>query len=188
ALVPFAEHERRPVAGRAWPALPWPDARACHGARAGQGRRAGSRRRPPGRAPVRAVDTPRTARQTARSVDPDLHAFVRDALTRGAGRDEIRKALRDARWPEDEIESELAAWHDAGLPLPVPRRRVGLSPREAFLYLLMFVALYLVAYHTGSVFWALAERTWPDAAVDDRVWDRMSGSMRFSVGCVLGAG
>ena len=118
-------------------------------------------------------------------MNPDLHAFVRDALTRGAGREEIRKALRDARWPEDEIESELAAWHDAGLGLPVPKRRVGLSPREAFLYLLMFVALYLVSYHTGSVFWALVERTWPDPAVDDSVWDRLSDSMRFSVASLL---
>jgi hypothetical protein len=118
-------------------------------------------------------------------MNSDLHGFVRDALAGGASRDAIRTALRDARWPDDEIEAELAAWHDAGLGLPVPRRRVGVSPREAFLYLLLFVALYLVAYHTGAILWALVERTWPDPAVDDSVWDRMREWVRFSVASLL---
>ena len=86
-----------------------------------------------------------------------LHTFVRDALARGVSRDAIRDALREARWPDDEIEAALEAWHDAGLGLPVPRRRVALSPREAFLFLLMFVSLYLVAYHTGAILFVLIE-------------------------------
>lgn len=93
----------------------------------------------------------------------DLHVFVRDALARGVSREDLKRALRDARWGEDEIEAELSAWHDAGLGLPVPRRRVGSTPREAFLYLLMFVALYIVCYHTGAVWFELIGRTWPDA-------------------------
>ena len=119
-------------------------------------------------------------------MNADLHSFVRDALARGASRDDIRKALREARWPEDEIEAELAAWHEAGLGLPVPRRRVGVSPREAFLYLLLFVALYLVAYHTGAILWALVERTWPDPAMgEDLGWDRTRDWVRFSVASLL---
>ena len=97
-------------------------------------------------------------------MNPDLHTFVRDALARGTSRDAIAAALRAARWPEDEIESAMAAWHDAGLGIPVPRRRVGVSPREAFLYLLLFVSLYLVAYHVGTILFALIERAWPDPA------------------------
>ena len=80
----------------------------------------------------------------------DLHTFVRDALSRGVSREQLRAALREAHWPDDEIDSELAGWHDAGLGLPVPRRRVGVSAREAFLYLLLFVALYLVCFHAGA--------------------------------------
>jgi hypothetical protein len=119
-------------------------------------------------------------------VNTDLHAFVRDALSRGASRDDIRKALRDARWPEDEIEAELAAWHDAGLGIPVPKRRVGFSPREAFLYLLLFVALYLVAFHTGAILFALVERTWPDPAVSaEEAWARTRDWVRFSLASVL---
>jgi len=119
-------------------------------------------------------------------VNPDLHAFVREALTRGTSRDDVRRALRDARWPEDEIEAELAAWHDAGLGLPVPRRRLGFSPREAFLYLLLFVALYLVAYNVGAILFALVERTWPDPAMNAyEGWDRTRDWVRFALSSVL---
>jgi hypothetical protein len=118
-------------------------------------------------------------------MNSDLHGFVRDALARGASRDAIRAALREARWPDDEIEAELAAWHDAGLGLPVPRRRVGVSPREAFLYLLLFVSLYLVAYHTGQILFGLVNRTWPDPALDESVWNRTREWVRFSVATLL---
>lgn len=118
-------------------------------------------------------------------MNSDLHGFVRDALAQGASRDAIRTALRDARWPDDEIEAELAAWHDAGLGLPVPRRRVGVSPREAFLYLLLFVSLYLVAYHTGQILFGLVHRAWPDPALDESLWDRTREWVRFSVATLL---
>ena len=120
-------------------------------------------------------------------MNPDLHAFVREALARGTSRDDVRRALRDARWPEDEIEAELAAWHDAGLGLPVPRRRLGFSPREAFLYLLLFVALYLVAFNVGSILFVWIERLWPDPAMTayGEYWDRKQDWVRFALSCVL---
>ena len=120
-------------------------------------------------------------------MNPDLHAFVREALARGTSRDDVRKALRDARWPEDEIEAELAAWHDAGLGLPVPRRRLGFSPREAFLYLLLFVALYLVAFHVGSILFAWIERLWPDPAMNasEEAWDRTQDWVRWALASIL---
>jgi hypothetical protein len=118
-------------------------------------------------------------------MNSDLHTFVREALSHGASRDAIRAALRDARWPDDEVESALAAWHDAGLGLPVPRRRVGVSPREAFLYLLLFASLYLVAYHVGAILFAWIERSWPDAAVMDSAVDLRSEWVRFGVASLL---
>jgi len=114
-----------------------------------------------------------------------LHTFVRDALARGVSREAIRDALRAARWPADEIDAALEAWHDAGLGLPVPRRRVALSPREAFLYLLMFVSLYLVAYHTGAILFVLIERAWPDPALDDNVRFAARELVRFGVASLL---
>jgi len=118
-------------------------------------------------------------------MNADLHQFVREALARGASRDAIRAALREAHWAEDEIESALGAWLDAGLGVPVPRRRVAFSAREAFLYLLMFVALYMVAYHTGAILFAWVEYKWPDAAFGDSVLDRMREWVRFGVASLL---
>jgi hypothetical protein len=118
-------------------------------------------------------------------VSTDLHTFVRDALARGASRDAIRAALKEARWADDEIEAALGAWLDAGLGVPVPRRRVAFSAREAFLYLLMFVALYMVAYHVGAILFGLVERKWPDAAVDYRIWDHAIEWIRFAVASLL---
>ena len=116
-----------------------------------------------------------------------LRAFVRDALARGIAREDIAKALRDARWSADEVEAELAAWHDAGLGLPVPRRSVAISPREAFLHLLMFVALYLVAFHVGAILFAWIEGHWADAAMgrDSLSLMRSRDTVRFSVATLL---
>src|SRR5262249_38013392 len=139
----------------------------------------------PASASGRVDDSPRS-RPDCAPVNPDLHAFVRDALARGTSRDDVRKALRDARWPEDEIEAELAAWHDAGLGIPVPKRRIGFSPREAFLYLLLFVALYLVAFNVGAILFAWVERTWPDPAINwEESWERSRDWVRFALASVL---
>ena len=70
-----------------------------------------------------------------------LKDFVREALARGVGRQEISRGLAQAGWPEKEIQEGLDSFVDAGLPLPVPRCQASGSPREAFLHLLMFFAL-----------------------------------------------
>lgn len=118
-------------------------------------------------------------------MNADLRTFVRDALARGASPEQLRKALREARWADPEIEAALAEWHDAGLGVPVPRRRIALSSREAFLYLLLFVALHLVAYHTGAVAFALIGRAWPDPMLDAQVAGRLRDLVRFSVASLL---
>ncbi len=82
----------------------------------------------------------------------NLKDFVREALARGVGREEISKGLRQAGWPEKEIQEGLDSFVDAGLPLPVPRCQASGSPREAFLHLLMFFALgvWVTAQGPGS--------------------------------------
>ena len=118
-------------------------------------------------------------------VNADLHRFVHDALARGVPRETIRSALREARWPDDEIDAELAAWHDVGIGLPVPRRRIGISAREAFLHLLLFVSLYLVAYHAGAILFGWFERLWPDRASLDTIADPRRDTIRLSVASLL---
>lgn len=117
-------------------------------------------------------------------MNADLRTFVRDALARGASPAQLRQALRDARWADAEIDAALAEWHDAGLGVPVPRRRIALSSREAFLYLLMFVALHMVAFHTGALLFALVGRWWPDPMLAMPRGNVLDG-VRFSVASLL---
>jgi Domain of unknown function (DUF5671) len=93
-----------------------------------------------------------------------LDTFVRDALARGADREAIHKALTDAGWPAGEIDAALNAWIDTPFGVPAPRRRVQTSAREAFLYLVMFATLYVVAFNAGALLFAWIERLFPDAA------------------------
>lgn len=93
----------------------------------------------------------------------ELQAFVKDALTAGAPREEIRTNLRAAGWDKDEIEQTLDSYLDTDFPVPVPKRRPYLSAREAFLYLVMFLTLYISAFGFGSLLFDLVNRWIPDA-------------------------
>lgn len=94
----------------------------------------------------------------------ELDRFVRDALERGVTREQIHARLREAGWREAEIASALDAWVDAGLPVPVPKRRASLSAREAFVYLVLFATLYTVAFNTGHALFVMVDRWVPDPA------------------------
>jgi len=91
-----------------------------------------------------------------------LDTFVRDALARGAAREQIREALIASGWPAAEVDAALGAWVDTPFGVPAPRRRVQTSAREAFLYLVMFATLYVVAFDVGALLFVWIERLLPD--------------------------
>jgi hypothetical protein len=97
-------------------------------------------------------------------VTSELAVFVRESLARGISREQILEALLKAGWETDEIESALAEWAEVEFPVPIPRRKPYLSAREAFLYLVMFATLYVVAFNVGAVGFALIDWRWPDPA------------------------
>ena len=91
------------------------------------------------------------------SASPELEQFVRDALMRGHSREQVTHALLAAGWSAEQIRGVLDGWAEVDFALPVPRPRASLSAREAFLYLLLFSALYLSALivagaHLAQVF------------------------------------
>lgn len=102
-------------------------------------------------------------------MNPELQQYVREALARGLAREEIRTALAAARWRTEEIDAELERWADGPANLPVPRRRLSLSAREAFMHLVMFATLYTFAYAAGSILFVLIARRFPDPAM--RAWE-----------------
>ena len=98
-------------------------------------------------------------------MNAELQSFVRDCLARGLARDAIRTQLDRAGWHAEEIDAALGAWAETDFPVPVPRRRTQLSAREAFLYLVMFVTLYVTAFNAGALLFQFIERWLPDAAL-----------------------
>src|SRR5436309_7930062 len=109
----------------------------------------------------------------------DLQQFVRDSLVRGLPRDAIREQLARAGWRPEEVEAALGAWVESDFPVPVPRRRSYLSAREAFLYLVLFVTLYVTAFNVGALLFQFIERWLPDPAIT-----RYSSADRFNARAV----
>jgi hypothetical protein len=118
------------------------------------------------------------------AANDELVAFVRDALTRGLSRGEVEDALRRAGWDAEQARSALGAFAAIDFPVPVPRPRASLSAREAFMYLLLFTTLYILAFNFGSLVFQFINRAFPDPA-SPMPDDYMRESMRWSVSSLI---
>ncbi len=112
----------------------------------------------------------------------DLQSFVRDALDKKVSRPQIGEALGKAGWQHDEIEAALAAWSDVDFPVPVPRRKPYLSAREAFLYLVLFLTLYLSAFQFGALLFVFTNRAFPDPL---RTYETVRDAVRFPIASLV---
>jgi hypothetical protein len=118
------------------------------------------------------------------AANEELVGFVRDALARGQSRAQVEAVLRQAGWEVEQVSAALAAFATIDFPVPVPRPRASLSAREAFMYLLLFSTLYVVAFQFGSLLFQFINRAFPDPATD--VTDRFSReAIRFSVSSLI---
>lgn len=115
----------------------------------------------------------------------DLDLFVREALAKGESRESIERVLAAAGWPPEHARGALAVYADLPFVVPVPRPRPYLSAREAFFYLLLFSALYLAAYHLGSLLFDLITRALPDPADNEYRIERLGESIRWSIASVV---
>lgn len=80
-------------------------------------------------------------------VSPE-HAFVRAALAAGHSRARIQAELEAAGWPAPMITAALSQYADTAFEIPVPAPRRYLSLPEIFSYVLLFIALAVLAVHT----------------------------------------
>ncbi len=94
----------------------------------------------------------------------ELQAFVKEGLAKGLGRDKMKAALLEAGWQEDEVRNALASYAEVAFPIPVPKRKPYLSAREAFMYLVMFLTLYVTAFSVGTILFQLVNLWLPDPA------------------------
>ena len=98
------------------------------------------------------------------ALSPELVGFVKEGLERKLSREQIADILTRAGWPADQVRRALAGFADVESPIPVPRPAVSTRPREAFLYVVMFMALFVSAYALGAALFALIDTYLPDPA------------------------
>ncbi|MBU1289055.1 MAG: hypothetical protein KJ871_15180 [Alphaproteobacteria bacterium] len=96
--------------------------------------------------------------------DKTLVEFVKESLQQGQSREAIHGALAQAGWKSGEVDAALAVYSDVAFPVAVPRPQPYLSARQAFLYLLFFILLGIVAFSLGSLLFALIDYGFPDKA------------------------
>jgi hypothetical protein len=118
------------------------------------------------------------------AVSSELIGFVRDALARGFSRLQIEEALKQAGWKPEQVNGALAAFAAVDFPIPVPRPRPSPSAREAFMYLLLFTTLYIVAFNLGSLMFEFIDRAFPDPALS-RAETNIRESIRWSVSSLI---
>jgi hypothetical protein len=118
-------------------------------------------------------------------VDSALQEFTRHALEKGIGCAEIERVLAEAGWSEADIKAALGAYAPIDFPVPIPRPKAYLSAREVFTYLVMFTALYMSAYHLGSLIFDFIERAFPDPIVDGVFRGDSGNSIRWSVSTLI---
>lgn len=117
----------------------------------------------------------------------ELIQFVRDALLAGKTRDEVRTALTQAGWQQDEIDDSLARFADIDFPVPVPLKRTSGSAREAFLYVVTFLMLYTAAISLGNLLCGFVDRAMPDPVQEPYYYGEryQSESMRWLIASLL---
>ncbi|MFQ6026969.1 MAG: DUF5671 domain-containing protein [Dehalococcoidia bacterium] len=92
----------------------------------------------------------------------ELYLFVKESLQQGLEREAIQQALLQARWQPEEVSNALAAFADVDFPVPVPRPKPYIQAREAFLYVVSFITLYVSAFSFGALIFSFIDRAFPD--------------------------
>jgi Domain of unknown function (DUF5671) len=118
-------------------------------------------------------------------MDDELLAFVKESLSRGRSRAEIADALQRAGWSREQSASGLDAFADVDFPVPVPMPRPYVSARDAFVYLVLFTALYVAAYHLGSLTFDLINLAFPDRSLDATYSQYVRMGMRWAIASLV---
>lgn len=92
---------------------------------------------------------------------PDIIHFVELSLRQGLPKSKIAQALKSGGWTEQEIQSAIQTFADVEFPIPVPRKKVSSSPREAFFHLTLFTALYIWASYFGALLFQYVNLAFP---------------------------
>jgi hypothetical protein len=92
----------------------------------------------------------------------ELYSFVKESLEKGQKRSAIMQALLAAGWQEEEIQKGLDSFAKVDFPIAVPKPKPYIQAKEAFLYLISFIALYISSFSFGVVVFAFIDKLFPD--------------------------
>ena len=119
-------------------------------------------------------------------INDELLSFIKEALARGQSRANIEDALLQAGWKADQVKHALGAFAQVDqFPIPVPRPKLYLSAREAFMYLVLFTTLYLTTFNLGRLIFQFANLAFPDPAAMHDFADSARQAIRFSVASLV---
>ena len=117
----------------------------------------------------------------------ELEGFVKESLARGLGRDATRDVLLRARWREDDVNNALSAFADIDFPVPVPNPKPYVQAREAFMYLVSFVALFITAFSIGTLVFGYIDNAFPDPLARSSYYggDTVPSEMTWAMAAVI---
>lgn len=118
-------------------------------------------------------------------MNSELASFVKESLQQGQSRAAIKEALLSAGWQEREITKALNSFADIEFVTPVPRPKPYLAAREAFLYLLSFITLYISAFSFGALLFQFIDRWFPDASRVFYGQDISLSSLRMAIASLI---
>jgi hypothetical protein len=114
--------------------------------------------------------------------------FIQDALSRGTPRPEIESLLLQAGWPRPKVRATLAEFADVDFAIPVPRPRIAVDARDAFVYLVLFGTLYITAINLGSLGFQVIDRIYPNPVLAPAAAGYKLMALRWSIASVVVAG
>lgn len=115
----------------------------------------------------------------------DLLLFVREGLKEGQSKEKLKTVLQKANWPTDDIKAALDYFADVDFPVPVPKRKPYLSAREAFLYLVMFLTLYMFTIALGTILFQFVNQWFPDVLNDPYYLESTTQIIRSATAALL---
>jgi hypothetical protein len=118
-------------------------------------------------------------------MNAELIDFSRQALAKGIGRQDIATTLRQAGWSEADARAALGAFADVPFPLPVPRPKPYPQAQDAFVYLVLFLALYVSAYNLCGIAFKFIDRAIPDPLLRLGLGYDFGAAVRWNVATLI---
>lgn len=115
----------------------------------------------------------------------EAREFVRDALAKGQPRESIEEALLAAGWPPAQVKRALASYAESSFAIPVPRPHTQLSARHAFVYLLLFSVLLVVAVQLGNLLFQLIDIGFSDPLDNQYAVSGRQSAIRWAVASLV---